>query len=132
MGQEVGYLLAGTGDDKTDIVVYAGLFNQAAIYSHDVNISHDADHARWGGIDSRSGNFAGRVDSFLYQPSLNGDSKTPTPHAYPNVDSDPQYVPRSSVPREHQLFNFADITPSLAPTDREYLYGSFIRDICDK
>src|SRR5205823_11188077 len=38
MGQEVDYLLAGTGDDKTNIVVYAGLFNEAAIYSRDINI----------------------------------------------------------------------------------------------
>ena len=86
----------------------------------------------WGGHDARSGNFAGRVGSFLYQPSLNGDSKAPTPHAFPNAESDPEYVPRFSVPREHQLFNFGDNTPEIAATDREYLYGSFDRDLCDK
>ena len=132
MAQEVGYLLAGSGDDKTNIVVYAGLFNQAAIYSHDVNISHDPDYARWGGHDGRSGNFAGRVGGFVYQPSLNDGSNAPTPHAFPNVESDPQYAPRFSLPRERQLFNFADTTPEIAPSDREYLYGSLIRDICDK
>ena len=132
MGQEVGYLLAGSGDDKTNIVVYAGLFNQAAIYSRDVNISHDADFAPWGGQDFRSGNFSGRVTQFVYQPSLNGGSLTPTPHAYPNVQSDPEYVPRLSLPREHQLFNFADNTPGISATDRESLYGSFDRDLCDK
>src|ERR1700726_5001630 len=34
--QETGYLLAGTGDDKTNIVVYAGFFDNAAIFSRDV------------------------------------------------------------------------------------------------
>src|SRR5438477_6482899 len=38
MGEERAYLLAGTGDDKTDIVVYAELYNRAAIYSRDVDI----------------------------------------------------------------------------------------------
>src|SRR5438477_191231 len=33
---------------------------------------------------------------------------------------------------ERALFNFADLTPSIAASDREYLYGSFDRDICDK
>src|SRR4029077_20313396 len=33
---------------------------------------------------------------------------------------------------EQQRFNFADLTPAVAATDREYLYGSFDRDICDK
>ncbi len=40
-GQETAYLLAGTGDDKTNIVVYAGLYNQASIQNADTNISHD-------------------------------------------------------------------------------------------
>ena len=39
MGEERGYLLAGTGDDKTDIVVYAEFYNLVAIYSRDVDIS---------------------------------------------------------------------------------------------
>src|SRR5207249_12303894 len=36
------------------------------------------------------------------------------------------------LPSERSLFNFADLTPSIAATDREYLYGSFDRDVCDK
>src|SRR5882724_322914 len=132
MGQEVSYLLAGTGDDKSDIVVYAGLFNEGSIYSRDVNISHDADYLAWGGMDERSSNFAGRVTTRLYLPSLNGGLRTPTPHASANQLTDPQYVPRVSLPREQQLYNYADITPEIAATDREYLYGSFIRDLCDK
>ena len=132
MGQETEYLLAGTGDDKTNIVVYAEAFNQAGIFGRDINIAHDADYTQWGGQDLRSPFFPGHVGPFLYQPSLNAGSKTPTPHAYPNAASDPQYVPILSVPRERQLYNFSANTAAVAPADREYLYGSFERDLCDK
>src|SRR5437667_2348027 len=84
-GEERAYLLAGTGDDKTDIVVYAEVYNRAAIYSRDRDISRDADHRPFGGLDARSSFFAGRVGSFVYQPSLNGGALTPTPHALPNA-----------------------------------------------
>jgi iron complex outermembrane receptor protein len=131
-GEETMYLLAGTGDDKTNIVVYAGYYNAAAVYSRDLNISHDADHLGWNGEDTRSGNFARRVQGSVYQPALNGGSLTPTPHAFPNAANDPQYVPRGSLPYEQQLFNFADLTPDIAATDRTFLYGSFDRDLCDK
>src|SRR5438132_6431079 len=60
MGQEAMYLLAGTGDDKTNIVVYAGMYNQASIFSRDLDVTHDADHSEWGGFDIRSSNYAGR------------------------------------------------------------------------
>jgi iron complex outermembrane receptor protein len=132
MGQEIAYLLAGTGDDKTNIVVYAGYFNQAGIFGRDLEITSDADYKDWGGIDLRTLFFAGHVGGFLYQPDLNGGAKTPTPHAYPNVASDPEYVPLSSVSREHQLYNFSADTAVVAPADRQYFYGSFDRDICDK
>ena len=78
MGEERGYLLAGTGDDKTDIVVYAEFYNRAAIYSRDADISSNADFTRFGGSDTRSIAFAGHVGpvfdvngqpaSFVYQP----------------------------------------------------------------
>ena len=142
MGEERGYLLAGTGDDKTDIVVYAEFYNRAAIYSRDVDLSSTADFTRFGGQDVRSGEFAGHVgpppfcspvpDSFVYQPRLNGGALTPTPHAFPNVASDPQYVPFASLPREQRRFNFAALTPALPAVDREYLYGSLDRKICDQ
>ena len=45
---------------------------------------------------------------------------------------DPQYAPRFSLPAEQQLFNFADITPAISAVDRQYLYGSFDRKICDQ
>jgi iron complex outermembrane receptor protein len=136
MGEERGYLLAGTGDDKTDIVVYAEFYNRAAIYSRDADISHSADFTPFGGVDLRSVNYAGRVagrfGSFVYQPSLNGGARSPTPHAFPNLFEDPQYVPVSSLPRAQQLFNIFDFTPAMAPVDREYLYGSLDTKLCQQ
>src|SRR6266581_8338706 len=128
-GEELAYLLAGTGDDNTDIVVYAEVYNRAAIYSRDRDISSNANFTRLGGTDDRSEDFAGRIADFVYQPQLNSGARSPTPHAFPNVESDPQYVPRLSLPRGQQLFNFAALTPAIPPVDREYLYGSLDRKI---
>jgi iron complex outermembrane receptor protein len=141
-----GYLLAGTGNAKTDIVVYAEFYKRDAIFSRDVDISSTADFTRFGGSDFRSGAFAGHVgpppflappdgsDSFVYQPSLNGGALTPTPHAFPNVASDPQYVSffDPSIPRHKRRFNFAALTSALPAVDREYLYGSLDRKIYDQ
>src|SRR5216110_3415696 len=131
-GEERGYLLAGTGDDKTDIVVYAEVYNRAAIYSRDRDISSNADFTSFGGSDKRSEDFAGRVGDFVYQPSLNRGAGSPTRHAFPDVANDPQYVPLSSLPRAQQLFNYAALTPAMAPVDREYLYGSLDHKNCNQ
>jgi iron complex outermembrane recepter protein len=120
MGEERAYLLAGIGDDKTDIVVYAEVYNRAAIYSRDINISSDSRTPYFAGNVGRPGN------AFHYRPDLNGGALTPTPHAFPNVTSDPQY----SRTTTNDLFNFADLTPALPAVDREYLYGSLDRKIC--
>src|SRR5206468_4794860 len=95
-----------------------------------------------GGFDGRSGNYPGRVTSrgFLggaTQPtkSLTVDGlRSPTPHSSANQFTSTEYTNRftAALPSERSLFNFADLTPSIAATDREYLYGSFDRDVCDK
>lgn len=139
-GEELGYLLAGTGDDKTDIVVYAGFYNRAAIFSRDRDISSNADFRRFGGLDSRSGNFSGRVGDFVLNPSLlsptGGPGQAPVgTHPFANpASSGGVYVPRSSIDpsTDNFLVNFAALTPAMVAVDREYLYGSVIRDICDK
>ena len=123
-GEERAYLLAGTGDDKTDIVVYAEVYNRAAIYSRDRDISSNADFTSFGGGDFRSEDFAGRVGDFVYQPLRNRGAGSPTRHSFTDVANDPQYVPLSSLPRAQQGFNYAALTPAMAPVDREYLYGS--------
>src|SRR4029077_16629662 len=149
-GEETGYLLAGTGDDKTNIVVYAGIYNAAAIYSRDSEISHDADYNKFGGADARSGNLPGRITNRYFKglavpavKSALGGLRSPTPHSAANQQTDTQYTNGLTAgfglgngvlnkASERALFNFADLTPSIAATDREYLYGSFDRDICDK
>src|SRR6202022_1694176 len=97
-GEETGYLLAGTGDDKTNIVVYAGIYNAAAINSADSQISHDADKNLYGGFDGRSGNYAGRVTSRGFLGSAKGafniGLRTPPPHFAANQLSDTQYSTR--------------------------------------
>src|SRR5437763_2007837 len=95
--EERTYLLAGAGNDKIDILVYAESYNRAAIFARDADISHDADYRSFGGIDGRSSNFAGHIGGFIYRPELNNGARTPTPHAFPNVGSDPQYVAQSTL-----------------------------------
>jgi len=123
-----GYLLAGAGDDKTDIVLFAEYYDRAAIFSRDRDISSNADFAGFGGSDTRSGNFAGRVGSFVLRLGL----RTPTPHSAANAATSPEYVPRASLPREDQAFNYAALTSAIPAADRQYLYGSVVRDLCDK
>jgi iron complex outermembrane recepter protein len=142
-GEERGYLLAGKGDDKTDIVVYAEFYNRAAIYSRDADISSNANFKRFGGSDFRSGAFSGRVGGYVFDPTLAGGSRTPTPHSQLNPNSIPpdpitgefptvvgQYRLLTSLPGDQQVFNFADFTPAVPAVDRQYLYGSFDRKIC--
>jgi outer membrane receptor protein involved in Fe transport len=127
--EKLAYVLGGVGDDKTDIVVYAEYYSRDAIFSRDRDISSNANSTRFGGTDNRSEDFAGRVADFVYQPQLNGGVRSPTSHAFPNVESDPQYVPRLSLPRGQQLFNFEALQTAMAPVDREYLYTSLDRKI---
>src|SRR5438132_5840591 len=55
------WMIAGTGDDKTDIMIIADAYDRAAIYSRDRNISSNANQDAWGGFDNRSGELPGRV-----------------------------------------------------------------------
>jgi iron complex outermembrane recepter protein len=130
--EQRSYILAGTGNEKMDILVYAEVYNRAAIYARDADISHDADYRPFGGFDGRSGNFSGRVEDFIYRPQLNNGARTPTPHSFANAATDPQYVPQNSLPPEQRLFNFADISGAVGPADREYLAGSLQYNICDR
>src|SRR5262249_24416235 len=107
--EEQTYLLTRIDDDKINVVVYAEIYNHVAIFALDADISHDAAFSSFCGFDGCSANFAGSAGAFIYQPQLNNGAKTPTPHSFPNVASDPQYVPRDSLPPEKRLFNFADI-----------------------
>src|SRR6266513_3030376 len=139
------WMIAGTGDDKTDIMIIADAYDRPAIFTRDRDITSNANATDWGGFDERSGNLPGRVVRF--DPNTGGAFQllpgiiTPTPHAFPNVAADPQYINirDPAVPKglrypdgNFQAYNFAALTASIPAADRQSFYGSFTRDICDK
>src|SRR6266436_5719458 len=86
MGEWEAWLKAGTGDDKTDIVVIADFWQRTGgIFSADRDISSNAFQIPWGGFDSRSGNEPGRIGSFRVIPKLFFSANSPPPHSAPNV-----------------------------------------------
>jgi iron complex outermembrane recepter protein len=180
MGEWEAWIKAGTGDDKTEIVVIADFWERTGgVFSADRDLSANAFYIPWGGIDNRSGNFPGRIGPFpglrLLPSMFFGPGglpqfgvNTPLPHSAPNAATSPFYVrpgfPFISIPGinpnaypgapgiigpnalqhvpqtgtkyrgggDYFLFNFAAVTPDLAPADRQAFYGSFTRDLCDK
>ena len=71
MGEWETWLKAGTGDDKTDIVVIADFWQRTGgIFSADRNISANGFFVPFGGFDDRSGNEPGRVQSGRLLPSM--------------------------------------------------------------
>jgi iron complex outermembrane receptor protein len=142
MGEWETWLKAGTGDDKTDIVVIADFYERTGgLFSRDRDISSNGDFVRFGGFDNRSSNFPGRVQTFRLVPSLFFSANSPTPHSAPNAATSPFYTNPFTVPGiingtpgdgNYLAYNFAAVTPDLPPADRQVVYGSFTRDICDK
>jgi len=142
MGEWEAWLKAGTGDDKTDIVVIADFYQRTGgLFSRDRDISSNGNFVPFGGFDVRSGNFPGRVQGQRLIPSLFFSANSPTPHSAANVAASPFYTPPGAVPGvingtpgdgNYLFFNFAAFTPALPPADRQTFYGSFTRDLCDK
>jgi iron complex outermembrane receptor protein len=140
------WMIAGTGDDKTDMVIIADAYDRAAIYSRDRDISSNANYNAWGGFDNRSFNFPGIVGQpfsnpeaplgFRLIPKLFFSANSPPPHSAPNVATSPYYVNPLAVATYPDgnffAYNFAALTPSIPAADRQSFYGSFTRDICDK
>src|SRR6184192_2421556 len=100
MGEWEAWIKAGTGDDKTDIVVIADFWERTGgVFSRDRDISSNGFFIPFGGFDARSGNFPGRVQSRRLLPSLFfGPGGTPTfgvntplPHSAPNAATSPFY-----------------------------------------
>src|SRR6266436_9320293 len=141
-----GWIKAGTGDDKTDILIIADFYDRAAIYSRDRDISSNAQAIPWGGGDFRSSNSPGKIKTntpadvigtgvFILRPGL----AAPTPHSAPNAQTRPEYIPRPFDGHNGPFFNsdffaynFAALTPAIPENDRQSFYGSVTRDICDK
>src|SRR6266550_4651112 len=146
MGEFQAWIKAGTGDDKTDIVVVADFFDRLnGLFSRDRDISSNGNFRRFGGFDARSGNFPGRVGGFRLVPSLFFGPgglpvpgvNTPLPHSAPNQQTSPFYVNPNAIgvpgfDGNYRAFNFAAFTPALPPADRQNFWGSFTRDLCDK
>src|SRR5881296_1807336 len=100
MGEWEAWLKAGTGDDKTDIVVIADFWERTGgVFSRDRDLSRNAFFIPFGGGDGRSGNFPGRVQGRRLLPSMffgpgglpQFGVNTPLPHSAPNVRSSPFY-----------------------------------------
>jgi iron complex outermembrane receptor protein len=162
MGEWEAWIKAGTGDDKTDIVVIADFWERTGgLFSRDRDISSNAFQIPWGGFDVRSGNFPGRVEGFRLIPKLFFSANSPPPHSAPNAATSPFYKnpfviapnafpgppginnPRVQFPQslgnygykgggDYFFYNFAALTPALPPADRQVYYASFTRDLCDK
>src|SRR5215471_15834697 len=172
MGEWEAWIKAGTGDDKTDIVVIADFFARTGgIFSRDRDISANADQTDFGGFDGRSSNFPGRINgpgdssgrSVRLVPSMffapaglpQIGVNTPLPHSAPNAQHSPFYIsprilglnPAAGNGLDHPGtrrsgkefrdgnfvgFNFAAFTSAIPETDRQAIYGSFTRDLCDK
>src|SRR5438067_90762 len=100
MGDWEAWLKAGTGDDKTEIVVIADFWQRTGgLFSADRDLSSNAFQIPWGGFDVRSPNFPGRVQFGRLRPSMffgpGGTPRlgvnTPLPHSAPNAQTSPFY-----------------------------------------
>jgi iron complex outermembrane receptor protein len=102
MGEWEAWIKAGTGDDKTDIVVIADFWERTGgLFSRDRDLSANAFQIPWGGFETRSFSEPGRVQGFrLLVPSIffgpgglpQFGVNTPLPHSAPNAATSPFYV----------------------------------------
>src|SRR6476660_5801202 len=100
MGEWEAWIKAGTGDDKTDIVVIADWWERlGGVFSRDRDISANGFFIPFGGFDARSGNFGGRVQGRRLLPRMffapEGPTQfgvnSPLPHSAPNAAHSPFY-----------------------------------------
>ncbi len=136
------WMIAGTGDDKTDILIIADAYDRAAIYGRDRNITSNANQKAWGGFDNRSTDLPGFIGQLFISPQARGfrltpklffSGNSPPPHSAPNVSTSPYYTNNVPYPDGNFAFyNDAAATASIPAADRQSFYGSFTRDICDK
>jgi len=167
-----GWLKAGVGDDKTDILVIADFYDRAAIYGQDRDIESNAFTIPWGGVDFRNPFLPGAMRGLRRLiPKLFFSANSPPPHSSPNVATSPFYI-RAGFPvqvlaglpvanpnaypgapgiigphaekflpqtgsnykggGDYFLYNQLAATPDIPAADRQSVYGSLTRDICNK
>jgi iron complex outermembrane receptor protein len=103
MGEWEAWIKAGTGDDRTNIVVIADFWGRTGgLFSRDRDISSNTFQIPWGGGDNRSGPIPGKIGgipglrlipSMFFGPGgtpLPGVN-TPLPHSAPNAATSPFY-----------------------------------------
>ena len=90
-----GWLKAGVGDDKTDILVIADFYDRAAMYARDRQLDSNVFSVPWGGVDKRPAYSPGRIGAgrfgFRLIPKLFFSANSPPPHSAPNVSISPFY-----------------------------------------
>jgi outer membrane receptor protein involved in Fe transport len=103
MGEWETWLKAGTGDDKTDIVVVADFWERTGgLFSRDRDLSANAFYIPFGGFDVRSTEEPGHIGGFvgfrLIPKMFFGPGgtpvfgvNTPRPHSAPNAATSPFY-----------------------------------------
>src|SRR5881392_1883557 len=128
MGEWEAWLKAGTGDDKTDIVVIADFYQRTGgLFSRDRDQSSNADWRRFGGFDIRSSNFPGRIDGAngpRLIPRLFFSDKSPPPHSAPNAATSPFYV-RPTALGFNFGNNYAQNVGPQAGIDGDFLFYNF-------
>ena len=108
MGEWEAWIKAGTGDDKTEIVVIADFWERTGgVFSRDRDISSNGNFTQFGGFDERSSNLPGAITTagrrliprmfFANAPTDNGNLpnfgfNTPPAHSAPNRSTSPFYV----------------------------------------
>ena len=122
MGEWEAWIKAGTGDDKTEIVVIADFWQRTGgLFSRDRDLTANAFYIPWGGFDGRdfvgSGSVARPVlpVGFRLRPSMffgpGGTPlpgvNTPLPHSAPNAATSPFY----KTPYRPFLRDFFGIPP---------------------
>jgi iron complex outermembrane receptor protein len=153
MGEWEAWIKAGTGDDKTDIVVIADFWERTGgLFSRDRDLSANAFYIPFGGRNGRSGSFPGRIGGLRLLPRIffgpgglpQFGVNTPLPHSAPNAQTSPFYknpfvIAPNAYPGakyrgggDYFSYNFAAVTSALPPADRQAYYASFTRDLCDK
>src|SRR5215468_2783039 len=95
MGEWEAWLKAGTGDDKTEIVVIADFWERTGgLFSRDRNLSANAFFIPFGGFEARSRNEPGYIGDFpglRLIPKLFFSANSPPAHSAPNAATSPFY-----------------------------------------
>src|SRR5437867_1539175 len=86
-----GWLKAGVGGDKTDILVIADFYDRAAMYARDRQLTSNTFSVPWGGVDKRLAYSPGHIGRFRLIPKLFFSANSPPPHSAPNVSTSPFY-----------------------------------------